>query len=345
MGGGGSHARTPRNAPAPALSWTHPGVDEAIAQAKALIAGSRTALVVSHESPDGDAIGSSLAMGLALEAVGLSVTYFNVDPLPANLRFMDPQGRYVRTLPEEARFDLTVVLDCSERHRVGKQFPAQGWSERLLVVDHHVTFDPDFAKVFVHDALAPATAELVYRIVSALGVELTPELARALWVGIATDTGSFRYQSTSAEAMELGMRLLATQMDVWEVSSHVYESQAIERTRLLARVLDTLWVAPGGRLAVLTLTDALLEELGCDASLADGFINHARSIEGVEVAAMLTGSESRGYKVSFRSRGRVDVSALAQLLGGGGHKHAAGCFMEATAAEIRARLVALTEEL
>ncbi len=345
MGGGGSHARTPRNAPSPALSWSHPGVDEALAQAKALIAGCRTAIVVSHESPDGDAIGSSLATGLALEAIGLEVTYFNVDPLPANLRFLDTANRYVRTLPDDARFDLTVVLDCSERHRVGKAFPAQGWSERLLVIDHHVTFDPGFAKVFVHDPLAPATAELVYRLVSALGVELTPELARALWVGIATDTGSFRYQSTSAEAMELGMRLLATQMDVWEVSSHVYESQAIERTRLLARVLDTLWVSPSGKLAVLTLSDALLEELDCDASLADGFINHARSIEGVEVAAMFSGSDARGYKVSFRSRGRVDVSALAQTLGGGGHKHAAGCFREETAAVIRAQLVALTEQL
>lgn len=345
MGGGGSHARIAQNAPSVPLSWSNPGVDAALAQAKALIEGCRTALVVSHESPDGDAIGSSLATGLALEAVGITVTYFNVDPLPANLRFLDRAGRFVRTLPEGAKFDLTVVLDCSERHRVGKQFPATGWGERLLVIDHHVTFDPDFAKVFVHDPLAPATAELVYRLVSVLGVELTPELARALWVGIATDTGSFRYQSTSAEAMEFGMRLLATRMDVWEVSSHVYESQAIERTRLLARVLDTLWVSPNGRLAVLMLTDALLEELGCDASLADGFINHARSIEGVEVAAMLAGSEARGYKVSFRSRGTVDVSALAQVLGGGGHRHAAGCFRNERAAEIRARLVALTEQL
>lgn len=345
MGGGGSHARTARNAPSTPLSWSNPGVDEALGRAVAVIGECRTALVVSHESPDGDAIGSSLAAGLALEAVGLKVTYFNVDPLPANLRFLDTTGRFVSSLPEDAKFDLTVVLDCSERRRVGKQFPAAGWSNHLLVIDHHVTFDPGFATVFVHDPLAPATAELVYRLASALGVELTPEMARALWVGIATDTGSFRYQSTSAEAMELGMRLLATRMDVWEVSSHVYESQAIERTRLLARVLDTLWVSPSGHLAVLMLSDALLEELGCDASLADGFINHARSIEGVEVAAMLAGSEERGYKVSFRSRGRVDVSALAQQLGGGGHKHAAGCFRHERAAEIRSRLVALTEHL
>jgi phosphoesterase RecJ-like protein len=316
------------------LSWESESVREALAAAVSLIRGSRSALVVSHEGPDGDAIGATLATALALEAAGLSVTRFNVDAPPPNLQFLAGADSLVRSLPDASSFDLTVVVDCSERHRVGRSFPTEGWGARTLCLDHHVTFDPGIADVLVHDDAAPATVELVYRLIVTLGVPLTPEIATCLWVGLLTDTGSFRYQCTTAEAMELGQRILETRINTWEVSSHVYESQAIARIRLLGRVLDTLWLSDSGRVAVLTLEDTLLDEFGGDASLADGFINHARGIDGVEVAVMMSGSDARGYKLSFRSRGRVDVARLAKSLGGGGHRHAAGCFMELPARDV-----------
>ena len=320
-----------------ALSWEAPGIASALRAAVASLRGAHHVLVVAHERPDGDAIGCTLAVAELARALGATqVTAFNVSEVPENLQFLPGAADLARTL-DGPPVDVTVMLDCGERHRVGAEFPAAGWGAKVICLDHHRTVDPDAADIFVHDASAPACAEMVYRLIVAAGVALTPSMATNLFCALQTDTGSFRYGSTTAHAMELGQRLLQTGIEVWPISSAIYESNRLERLRLIARVLESLEVSADGRLASLVVREADFDATGADDAMADGLINYARSVAGVEVAAQLTemGTE---FRVSMRSRGTVDVSQIAARFGGGGHRNAAGCTVAGPLESARAEL-------
>lgn len=293
-------------------------------------------LVVSHTSPDGDAVGSTMAMGKILENAGKTVTYFNVDPIPYNFRFLDPSNRWVTEIEPTASFDVTIMLDCGEKHRIG-EVPSNLWGSSVMVVDHHKTYDPTFADVYFRDVDAAATGELVFHIGQALGC-IDEDVAKSLYTCLVTDTGSFRYSNTTKKTFEIAGELVGRGVNPWDVTSAIYESQPRERLTMLARVLSTLEYSPCGRLAFLRLDDQL-QRMSSDPALIDGFINYARSVQGVEVATQMTENHSDGtWRISFRSRGRVDVSALAAHFGGGGHHNAAGCTLEGTAEFVQEKL-------
>ena len=320
------------------LGWAVAGLDDALGQAVAALRGAAHVVVVSHERPDGDAMGCTLACAEVVRALGATrVTAFNVSEVPSNLQFLPGASEVVAALPPEHPVDVTVMLDCGERHRVGAAFPPNGWGTTVICLDHHRTYDENAADVFVRDPSAPACAEMVYRLIVAAGVALTPTMATNLFCALQTDTGSFRYGSTTAHAMELGQRLLETGIEVWPISSAVYESNPIERLRLTARVLESLAVSDDGRFASLVVRQEDFDETGADDAMADGLINYARSIAGVEVAAQLT-EAGDGFRVSMRSRGAVDVSKIAERFGGGGHRNAAGCNVAGALASVRAEL-------
>lgn len=319
-------------------------IDRGAAELHASLAGAVEALrsashvlVVAHSSPDGDAIGSTLGAALIIEAMGPKVTRFNVDPAPDTFTFLPGAELLTCELPPET-VDVTVMLDCSEPHRVGEAFPETGWGGRVVVIDHHQTVDREFADVLVHDVSAAATAELVFRLALEAGVEITTDIATCLFTALHTDTGSFRYGSTSARAMLVASHLLRTGIDAWDIASHIYEDQRPERIRLLGAALQSIERSPCGRLATMVITSDMIEAARAESSDTDGFINYARGIRGVEVAAQLTGDDDAGFRVSFRSRGRVDVASLAELFGGGGHRNAAGCTVHGTLDEVRSRL-------
>lgn len=320
------------------------GLANALRRAADLLDNANNVVVVAHQSPDGDAIGSTLGMALVCEALGHQVTRFNVDPAPENLRFM-PGVELLTAVPPETTPDLTIVLDCSTAERTGAADMASLWGDKVLVLDHHSTVDREFADVLVHDETAAATAELVYRVASASGIKVTPELATCLFAALHTDTGSFRYSATDSAAMELAQRLLETGIDVWSITSELYESRSLPAIRLLARTLDAIEVSPCGRLATLVVDRKMLRDTGTTEQDADGYINYARSIRGVEVAAQLTESDDRSFRVSFRSRGRIDVSLIAVQFGGGGHKNAAGCTIEGELREVRSALTSALEQV
>lgn len=327
----------------PAFIETVPELEAALAELLALIHAHQRFLVVSHACPDGDAVGSTLSMGLLLEALGKEVVFYNRDPVPYNFRFLQGAEKWTTELPEDLELDVTIVLDCAEKHRIGEDFPLQGWGKKIAVVDHHKTWDPDFADVYVRDPGAAATGELLFRLSERLGI-LTQPIAETLYCCMVTDTGSFRYSNTSRTALRIAGELVAAGANPWHMTSNIYENQPKERLELLCLVLSTLAISSCGRLAFLRVEDKMVEGLGGVQDLTDGFINYARSIAGVEVATQLRESGDDTWRISFRSRGKVDVSALAERFGGGGHHNAAGCAIKGTPKQIEAMLTqALTE--
>lgn len=310
----------------------------ALDAAAAALASAERVLVTGHESPDGDALGSSLAVGIIAERLGAEVVFFNVDPAPFNFEFLPRADRLVSSLPEGWIPDVTVLLDCSQRHRTGERFPDAGWGRTVICLDHHRTHDPEVADIFVHDVDAAATGELVLRLADTAGVALDRELAIPIYCALLTDTGSFRYSCTRPETMQMASRLLAAGVDAWEMASAIYESEPLARLRLMQRVLETLEVSDDGRLATIVITEDMFASSGADASMTDGLINLARSVRGVEVAAQLTERPDGQYRVGLRSRGRIDVSSVAEAFGGGGHKNAAGFTAAGPLPTLRARL-------
>lgn len=318
--------RPPSEALADALSRT----------AELIRTGSRF-LIVGHADPDGDVMGSSLALFHILRALSKDVTVFNVDPVPFNFHFLAGATSVVHTLPEDARFDATFVLDCSDMQRLGDAFPEAGWGEQRVIIDHHKGIT-DPADIVLHDPRAAATGELVFRLAGALGVALDETIAECLYCSLVTDTGSFRYASTTPTALIIAGELVSCGVDVWRVTSHVYESNPVERVQLLAKVLQTLDVTPDGRLACVRISRGLFEEGGRREAIFDGFINYARSIRGVEVAAQLREISDDHFEIVFRSAGQVHVGQLAALFQGRGGQNGAICEMHGSWESVRDQL-------
>jgi phosphoesterase RecJ-like protein len=272
-----------------------------------------------------------------LSDLGKDVTVFNVDEVPETFRFLDGAGGVVREIPAGAEFDLCIVLDCADPRLLGKNFPRQRLNCPFVYIDHHSVAWED-CLINLHDAKASAAGELVFHVMSALGVPLTKPIAAALYTSIITDTGSFRYTSTTPDAMRVCSELLKSGIDVWEICANIYENNPVEKLQLLALVLQTLWVSPDGKIASLHATRDMLRRCHCSGALTDGFINYARSIRGVEVSIFLTQLEDDLYRMSFRSRGSIDVSLIAAQFDGGGHKNAAACNVRGNVNAIRANV-------
>lgn len=311
------------------LSHLKPNLDKLVG----ILQNAQKILVTMHCRPDGDAAGSAIAMGHMLKALHKDVTVFNVDEIPENFRFLKGADDIVHELTC-TDFDLCLVLDCAEPSLLGRKFPNDKITCPRAYIDHHSIPWTD-CLVNLHDSKASAVGEILFHLCQALGVELTQDIARALYTSIITDTGSFRYTSTSADAMRVCAHLLATDFDVWEVASYIYENNPIEKIKLLGLVLQTLWISKNGKLACLYANRNMLKKCHCSGAMTDGFINYARSIAGVEVSIFITQLEYDLYRLSFRSRGNIDVSVIAASFGGGGHKNAAACTLRGSVESIR----------
>lgn len=307
-----------------------------------LSAGKRF-LVTAHPNPDGDAVGCMAAAWAVLRhELGREVVVYSPDPVPRRLRFLPGTEHFVSEAPEGI-FDTTLVLDCSDsRLYAGNKLPPEILGTRV-VIDHHKT-GGDFGEVLYIDHTAAAAGILLFRIFSAMGLDMA-RAAEPLFCSIMSDTGSYRYQNTNREAMEVAGSLLDLGVDPWRIASHLYEDRPKGEVDLLARVLSTLEVSDDGRCASVTVTSEMLSSCGCGPDATDGLINFARGINGVEVAVLFRPRDG-GVRVSFRSRGRHDVSAVAARLGGGGHHNASGAFIQdATVEQARQKVFAEVGEI
>jgi phosphoesterase RecJ-like protein len=310
--------------------------------AVAALQAARRVLITMHRGPDGDALGSALALACTLRDLGREVTVYNPDDLPYNFRFLPGAAEVERTLPDDAAFDATVVTDAGAYERLGPHVPQEDRRGVLLNLDHHITTEP-FGDVNYVDPEAASVGILAYKIIKALGVPVSRDAAQCIYASILADTGCFRYSSTDPECLRIAAELVEAGVEPWEMTVRVYEQQPLARMRLLADVLGTLEVH--GKVATITITNAMVAKTGSEDDLTDGFINYARSIDGVEVAASFREPQNGGpWHVSFRSRGRVNVAAIAQKFGGGGHHNAAGCSIEGEEAAVRKQIASEVEE-
>lgn len=314
--------------------------DEAVSAAKK----AHKVLVVSHVSPEGDAVGSLLGMALALRNAGKDVTAYLEDPVPDLFRFLPGADTVVHDLDGKGPFDATVAVDCGQKERLGKGFVElnkQNGHGVLINIDHHATNDRFGAiNVIVDDA--SSAGELVYDFCMAAGFEITKGIAVNLYVAIHTDTGSFRYSSATASAFTKAGDLVRRGVEPWDIARRVYETVPARKYELLAMVLATLEIIDmggAGSIATLAVTLDMFKKVAADKDYADGFVNYARSIEGVSVGMLLREASPNLYKVSLRSKGDVDVSEISLGFGGGGHRNAAGFTLAGTFEEVRTRVL------
>ena len=309
-----------------------------------IIRGSRRVVLTSHLRPDCDALGSELGMAGVLEALGKEVLIANPHETPPNLAFIDPERR-IRTIGKTvhaadlAGFDLLMVLDTSAWAQLGAMGEViRGLSMKKIVLDHHVSADDLGAEEF-KNTTAEATGRLVVEAARELGVPLTAAIARPLFAALTTDTGWFRFTSTTASTFLVGAELVAAGAVPAEIYNELYEQETLARVKLRGRILERTTTELDGRLVY---TACLLEDFDATGALpsdTEDVVNATLTVRGTEVAVILVEQASGGFKVSFRSRSKVDCSQLAGEFGGGGHKAAAGATVTGTFSDAQRRVL------
>ncbi|MDX8401180.1 MAG: DHH family phosphoesterase [Mariprofundaceae bacterium] len=312
------------------------GLEEAVA----LLRASDDILLTTHRNPDGDGIGSQLALYDALTALGKRVRMHNRDGVPRIYRFL-PHADVVGAGPwprEAARPGLIVSLDCGARSRLGLD-DAFFADVPLLNIDHHAS-NTRFGTVDVVDPAFCATGAIVRELLRAMEVPLGPASASALFAALLTDTASFRLESADASAHRLAAELIEAGARPGAIARAIYASRSLAGLHLLRLCLNSLEMRDDGRSAWMHVTRSDYESSGATVEDTEGLIDFARSIAGVEIAVFLRpeGHSDHRWKASFRGKTQADVGALAGSFGGGGHRHAAGCTLDGSLEEVRALL-------
>jgi phosphoesterase RecJ-like protein len=291
-------------------------------------------LAVTHENPDGDALGSLLGITLGLRALGKDVVMHlaGTTPLPAEFGFM-PLDEVRREPPDDLEQRVMLAVDCANARRLGPDTPLLKGASLVVNVDHHHDNSRfGSANLVVPDA--SSTAEIVRDLLGELAVELTPPIAEALYVGLVTDTGRFQYSNTTPKALRLAAELVEAGADVHGIFRHVYETVQFAKLKLLARALDRAQLYEGGRLLVSDLRRDDFAAVGAEEPYSEGIIDYLRQAEGAELVALIREPPVDGgptRRISLRSsHDEVDVSAIARKAGGGGHRQAAGFSSEDT---------------
>jgi phosphoesterase RecJ-like protein len=279
-------------------------------------------LITSHENPDGDTIGSGLALYLFLKKLGKNVKVGCKDEVPYFLKFLPASRDYIK-LPTDEEFDLCIVVDASSHTRLGAPVRAK----KFMRIDHHKGGD-FYGEPDLIDAEAPATASVVYYLLKNWKPELIDrDIATCIYTGLATDTGFFVNSNTDAGTLKLASELVEKYgVNPHEVAVYIREQNPLRRLKLLSKVLDTLQLHLNGKVASIYVLKDWMDKLGASYEDTEGFVNYPRSIEGVDVAIFVIEKPEEGvWKISLRSKEKTDVSAVCEKFGGGGHKYAAGC--------------------
>ena len=295
-------------------------------------------LITTHENPDGDALGSVVAMKLALEQLGKDGFLYlsGTIPLPTEYTFMN-LSELSRELPDDAADRVVLALDCANVRRLGPDPTFVEQAPLVVDVDHHHD-NSRFGHVNLIVPDASSTGEILHDLFRNLGVTITPKIAEALYIALVTDTGRFQYTNTTPKALRIAAELVEAGANVHRVFQDVYENVAFAKLKLLARALEKARVYEGGRLIVADLERSDFAAAGAEEPFAEGIIDYLRAVEGAEVVALIREPPTQNgpaRRVSLRTRGTgVDVSAIARKCGGGGHRQAAGFSSESSPDEI-----------
>lgn len=340
--------------------------DQQLEKIAKLIDGAQNFLITAHQKPDGDAIGSLLALYLALTQAGKTVIPCLADPVPQHLLFLPESGSIISAselasgklithqtahqAPTLSQDTILIVLDCNELQRTGiLPFLPAHLFETAIVLDHHIArsnplseFTDSFSKapLLYIDTEAFSTAALVYWLLETMNRPLTPEIATNIYTGVVTDTGSFCHSNTNAEALEMAAALVRAGANPHRISSQLFQQYPVSRHRLLAMALNTLELNHEGRVGFMHVSPDMFIRSGANEEDAHDFVGCLRSIDTVELAVFIKETSNGQSSVSLRSKSYFNAAELAASFGGGGHFHAAGFRMNKPIAEIKNMLLA-----
>lgn len=313
---------------------------------------SSNVLIASHINQDGDAIGSLLSVGLALDSLNKKTFLFNESPIPAVYRFLPGIELVKHEIDDSNIFDTAVILDCGNLERIGKSAGAVSLIPVIINIDHHVT-NSGYGTCLLVDISACSTAEIIYRIIKKMNIPISKEIAASIYTAILTDTGSFRASNTNMPAFAICEEMVGYGADPYEIAQNVYGKYSLGRIRLLNLALDSIELSDNGKLSMMIITMDMINETGTQSEDVDGLISYAKRIKGVKVAVLIQEEKNRlnksnglkNFHVSLRSDGTIDVTDIALSFGGGGHFSAAGFNIETTLEELRTIIMGFSENL
>ena len=309
-------------------------------------------MIASHAEPDGDCLGSLVALGLALDKLEKTTILFNPSPIPAVYRFLPGVERIVMQINETEPYDLAIILDCGDIVRIGEDSSVVDQIPIVVNIDHHAS-NTGFGHLQLIDTDACATAEIIYRLIKALEIPFDRAIATSIYLGILTDTGSFRFSNTNPAAFAISKTMTDMGVEPHAVAQHVYGTYSLGRIKLLNMALNSIEISENGKLSLMTVSRSMLNETGTSTEDIDGLINYARRIEDVKVAALIHEIKNGAgkftnmnrYHVSLRSDNSVDVAKIASKFGGGGHTSAAGFQIESTLVALKEKIIELADDL
>jgi len=295
-------------------------------------------LITGHQRPDGDCLGSILALGMALSAAGKTCRLAVSDPVPHIYHFL-PGMETLGTISRiDTEFDGVITLECGSASRTGIKGIE---SLSSLNIDHHASTEPWADLNWINPEFA-AVGEMILLLLDEMGLEISADIAGNLFAAVMTDTGSFQYSNTTAGTFMAASRLVSRGADPAEISRAVYMNQKVSRLKLLARVLETMEIDSSGRIASIRMTLEDLEATGAEGDDTEGFVNYPLSVQGIEASVFLRQAGEHLYRISLRSKQKIDVSQVAVRFGGGGHARASGFSLESQSLQ-EARELVLSE--
>lgn len=294
-------------------------------------------LVLSHTHPDGDSIGSQLAFASVLRELGKDVLVANQDPIPDKYLFLSGADGVVTSIPTDYTCDALIVLDTASLKRLGSILDRLPVKDVVVVnIDHHISNDRFGHIVFVRPERS-STSEIVFELIKAMDVPLTPERAEQLYTGIVTDTGSFRHPNTTFDTFFTGASLVKSGADPSRIASALYSANSVSRMRLLGLVLSSIDVVQD--VCCLTLTREMVRLSGASMDESEDFVDFPLSLKGVSVGLLFREQGDGQIRISFRAKQEMDVDEIARVFGGGGHESAAGCVISGELEDVKKKVV------
>ncbi len=322
----------------------------ALQQIRTILAKGKNFVLTTHVNPDGDGLGAEIALALYLQQIGKATHIFNHSDTPGNYAFLDPHNEIALFSAEKhaeivRASDAIFILDISDWKRL-RDLGAliQNLPIPKVCLDHHPREDP-FVDLDVIYPPASSTGEMIYALLTQLGGRIEGRLAQALYTAVMTDTGCFRFSNTTVGAFQVASALVAAGVQPHELYQKVYENQPPQRMQLLAHILNHLHYEKNGRLAWFIVTQNNLATTHTEVLDTEGFSDFPRTIAGVELSLMFMETKEGKVKISFRSKGKYSINALANRFGGGGHPYAAGALVDGKMQEVAPQVIAAAKEL
>ncbi len=313
--------------------------DTSLQQIRDAILERQRFLLTSHARPDGDSIGSQLAMAFALDALGKRVRIVNADPAPDHYQDFPGMDRIeIAAAADAGDADAVIVMECSELSRTGVAGLEAG--RFIINIDHHAG-NRMYGAVNWYDQSAAACGEMVFDVIRALGVPLSPEIATHIYLAILTDTGSFHHSNITPRTFDICRQTTEAGVNPAAMARRVYDSNSFGKLKLIGALLDSMDLVDDGRLAVLYLDDRMLAEAGCTYNDTEGLINLPLTAREIQAVVFFKAQSENEVRVSMRSKYDVDVRKVANMFGGGGHKNAAGFTVHEPLDTVRPRILDL----